>query len=319
MEVCTDKLAMGYWPRSATQSATRLGKTGGSALTTTESEMGREYKAGEECVPGYRLAKFLGRGGFGEVWRAVGPGGTEVALKLIALDRKQGMKEFRSLRLVKRIHHPNLVPILAFWLIDANGTPLDDESIDLLGSNLIDSSRQANAAGTATMQFNVARAEQLIIAMGLGEKNLLDVLKEYQAKGLAGIPLDELLDFMEGSARAIDFLNTARHDLGGPQPVAIQHCDIKPQNIMLVGDAVQVCDFGLARSLSDVRSTSVAASIAYGAPELFWENKPTHATDQYSLPSPIMSCAPAICRSAPMRPRSRSCRLTVTAISTCTI
>jgi serine/threonine protein kinase len=244
--------------------------------------MGREYKAGEECVPGYRLAKFLGRGGFGEVWRAVGPGRTEVALKLIALDRKQGMKEFRSLRLVKRIHHPNLVPILAFWLIDANGTPLDDESIDLLGSNLLDTSRQI-APGSATMQFNVARAEQLIIAMGLGEKNLLDVLKEYQAKGLAGIPLDELLDFMEGSARAIDFLNTARHDLGGPQPVAIQHCDIKPQNIMLVGDAVQVCDFGLARSLSDVRSTSVAASIAYGAPELFWENKPTHATDQYSL------------------------------------
>jgi serine/threonine protein kinase len=244
--------------------------------------MGREYKAGEECIPGYRLAKFIGRGGFGEVWRAVGPGGTEVALKIIALDRKQGMKEFRSLRLVKRIHHPNLVPILAFWLIDAEGNPLDDESIDLLGSNIVDSNRQS-AASTATVHFNMTRAEQLIIAMGLGEKNLLDVLKEYQAKGLAGIPLEELLDYMEGSARAIDFLNNARHDLGGPQPVAIQHCDIKPQNIMLVGDAVQVCDFGLARSLSDVRSTSVAASIAYGAPELFWENKPTHATDQYSL------------------------------------
>ncbi|HWB13909.1 MAG TPA: protein kinase [Pirellulales bacterium] len=243
--------------------------------------MGREYKAGEEPIPGYRLAKFIGRGGFGEVWRAVGPGGTEVALKMIALDRKQGMKEFKSLRLVKRIHHPNLVPILAFWLVDADGVPLDDESIDLLGSNLLDG-RQPSTA-TATMQFNAARAEQLIIAMGLGEKNLLDVLKEYQVKGLAGIPLEELLDYMEGSARAIDFLNTPRHNLGGPQPVAIQHCDIKPQNIMLVGDAVQVCDFGLARSLSDVRSTSVAASIAYGAPELFWENKPTHATDQYSL------------------------------------
>jgi serine/threonine protein kinase len=243
--------------------------------------MGREFKAGEEPVPGYRLAKFIGRGGFGEVWRAVGPGRTEVALKMIALDRKQGMKEFKSLRLVKRIHHPNLVPILAFWLVDADGVPLDDESIDLLGSNLLDS-RQVGSA-TATMQFNVARAELLIIAMGLGEQNLLDVLKEYQAKGLTGIPLEELLDYMEGSARAIDFLNTPRHNLGGAQPAAIQHCDIKPQNIMLVGDAVQVCDFGLARSLSDVRSTSVAASIAYGAPELFWENKPTHATDQYSL------------------------------------
>ncbi|HET6880117.1 MAG TPA: protein kinase, partial [Pirellulales bacterium] len=246
--------------------------------------MTKEFKIGDEPVPGYRLGKFLGRGGFGEVWRAVGPGGTEVALKSIALDRKQGMKEFRSLRLVKRIHHPNLVPILAFWLIDSEGHPLDDENIDLLGSNIIDSRGGPNAvAVTATMQFNAARPELLIIAMGLGEKNLLDVLKDHQAKGLPGIPLEELLDYMEGSARAIDFLNTARHNLGGDQPVAIQHCDIKPQNIMLVGDAVQVCDFGLARSLTDVRSTSVAGSIAFGAPELFWENKPTHATDQYSL------------------------------------
>lgn len=247
--------------------------------------MTKEYKVGDEPIPGYRLAKFLGRGGFGEVWRAVGPGGTEVALKSIALDRKQGMKEFRSLRLVKRIHHPNLVPVLAFWLIDTDGHPLDDDSVDLLGSSIIDSKSGPSAAAvaTATMQFNPARPDQLLIAMGLGEKNLLDVLKGYQAKGLSGIPLEELLDYMEGSARAIDFLNTARHDLGGAEPVAIQHCDIKPQNIMLVGDAVQVCDFGLARSLTDVRSTSVAGSIAYGAPELFWENKPTHATDQYSL------------------------------------
>lgn len=250
----------------------------------TGCEMAREYKLGDEPIPGYRIAKFLGRGGFGEVWRAVGPGGTEVALKSIALDRKQGMKEFKSLRLVKRIHHPNLVPILAFWLVDNEGNPLDDDNIDLLGSNLVDSMRGVSAStGTATMQFNAAKAEQLVIAMGLGEKNLLDLLKEYQGQGLTGIPLEELLDYMEGSARAIDFLNTARHDLGKGQPVAIQHCDIKPQNIMLVGDAVQVCDFGLARSLTDVRSTSVAGSIAYGAPELFWENKPTHATDQYSL------------------------------------
>ncbi len=246
--------------------------------------MTQEYKVGDEPVPGYRLAKFLGRGGFGEVWRAVGPGGTEVALKSIALDRKQGMKEFRSLRLVKRIHHPNLVPILAFWLIDTDGNPLDDDSVDLLGSNIIESKSGPSAgAATATMQFNPARPDQLLIVMGLGEKNLFDVLKQEQEKGSPGIPLEELLDYMEGSARAIDFLNTARHELGGAEPVAIQHCDIKPQNIMLVGDAVQVCDFGLARSLTDVRSTSVAGSIAYGAPELFWENKPTHATDQYSL------------------------------------
>ena len=239
--------------------------------------MAQEYHKDDEPVPGYRLSKFLGRGGFGEVWQAVAPGRTEVALKIISLDRKQGMKEFRSLRLVKRIRHPNLVPILAFWLKDADGNLMDDDSAELLGSSVSDSQLQGKSA-----YFNIARADQLVIAMGLGDKNLLVQLQEYQAAGRQGIPEDELLDYMEGSARAIDFLNSPRHDLGSG-PVAIQHCDIKPQNIMLVGDAVQLCDFGLARSLTDVRSTSVAGSIAYGAPELFWENKPSAATDQYSL------------------------------------
>ena len=30
---------------------------------------------------------------------------------------------------------------------------------------------------------------------------------------------------------------------------AIQHCDIKPHNLMIVGGSVQVCDFGLARMM----------------------------------------------------------------------
>lgn len=239
--------------------------------------MVQEYRTGDEPIPGYRLSKFLGRGGFGEVWQAVAPGRTEVALKIISLDRKQGMKEFRSLRLVKRIRHPNLVPILAFWLKDADGNVMDDDSAEVLGANVTDSQWQGKSA-----YFNVARADQLVIAMGLGDKNLLALLEEYRAVGRPGIPEEELLDYMEGCARAIDFLNSPRHELGSG-PVAIQHCDIKPQNIMIVGDAVQLCDFGLARSLTDVRSTSVAGSIAYGAPELFWENKPSEATDQYSL------------------------------------
>ena len=59
--------------------------------------MGRSYYKGEEPVPGYKLIQPLGRGGFGEVWKATGPGGIPVALKIIGLTGKQGSKELRAI------------------------------------------------------------------------------------------------------------------------------------------------------------------------------------------------------------------------------
>ena len=87
--------------------------------------MGRSYNKGEEPVPGYKLIQPLGRGGFGEVWKANGPGGIPVALKIIGLTGKQGFKELRAIQRVKLIRHPNLVPITAFWLKDRAGNVLD--------------------------------------------------------------------------------------------------------------------------------------------------------------------------------------------------
>ena len=238
------------------------------------------YQPGEEAVPGYRLVRRLGSGNFGEVWQAAAPGGTQVALKFMSLDDK-GLREFRSLKLVKRIRHPNLVPLMAYWVKDADGNILEDAETEeeveqppkvaetLVASAVRDMHRPRGSGPT-----------ELIVAMGLGDKSLYDRLAECQDKGHTCIPADELLTYMHQAASALDYLN---HPVTDPRwsRAAIQHRDVKPQNILIVGGAAQVCDYGLARALDDTRNTC-SLSPAYAAPESF-EGKICSQTDQYSL------------------------------------
>ena len=74
---------------------------------------------------------------------------------------------------------------------------------------------------------------------------------------MTGIPLDVLLDYMEDAAKGIDYLNLPIHDLG-KGPMSIIHGDIKPQNLLIVGNSLQICDFGLARSIDELRKTATA-------------------------------------------------------------
>ena len=71
------------------------------------------FKTGDEPIPGYRLQHFVGRGQYGEVWSAIGPGGALAALKLISLSGNAGLKELRALQRIKLIRHPHLMPITA--------------------------------------------------------------------------------------------------------------------------------------------------------------------------------------------------------------
>jgi serine/threonine protein kinase len=203
----------------------------------------RNWSRGDEPIPGHRLIARLGGGGGGEVWKAQSAGGFTVALKLVPLVAKMGEAELRSLEVLKSIRHPNLLAIFGAW-------------------------QQQN---------------HLIIAMELADKTLHDRHREEVNQGRPGIPRAELLEYIQEAAKGIDYLNNPGHSVGGREKVSVQHRDIKPQNILLLGNGVKVADFGLAKVLENkVTSNTGAITIAYAAPE-FLQGLTSHRSDQYSL------------------------------------
>lgn len=198
---------------------------------------------GSRPLPEYELVRLLGRGGYGEVWQATGPGGFDLALKFIRLGEKAGEAELRSLALMKNVRHPHLLPMFGAW----------------------------------------QRDEYLIIAMELADGTVIDRLEDARRRGQPGLPRDELLAYLGEAAKGIDFLNDYRSPSELTDAPGIQHKDIKPQNLLLVGGSVKVADFGLAKLLKNATaSVSGGLTVAYAPPE-FFNSQVTRWSDQYSL------------------------------------
>ena len=199
--------------------------------------------AGTEPVPGYLLVELLGRGGFGEAWKALGPGGFPVALKFLRVGEGIAAPEVRSLTFLKDIRHANLLSVFGAW----------------------------------------QNEDYIIIAMELADRTLLDRSRQLTSQGHIGVPFSELIDYMYDAAKGVDYLNEPRHVLDGKVAVSIQHRDIKPHNLFMVGGSVKVGDFGLARVLEqNWTQHSGSMTPAYAAPE-FFQGQTSDRSDQYSL------------------------------------
>lgn len=237
-------------------------------------------KPDDEPVPGYRLKKFLGKGQFGEVWMSTSPGKTHVALKFLNVGRREGRKEFRAIQRVKSIRHANLTPVISLWLLDEAGNVLTDDAMEEIGTD-----STLGTLNVSTVGVEMEKPSQLVVAQLLGDKTLGQRLEECQQAGEQGIPLKELLPYIEEAAKGIDYLNECRHVLDDKK-VSIQHCDVKPANMLLIGDSVQICDYGVAQIIAaakdSTRAKSPVGSPAYISPECSRQMPSSHS-DQYSL------------------------------------
>jgi len=238
------------------------------------------FSKGDKPIPGYQLERFLGRGQFGEVWAADGPGGTLVALKFIALQQKTGIRELKSIQAVKRIKHANLCSVNAMWLLGYDGDVLDDHEIELLIRNQARDKEAASQTLAIEQTQTLNNPQYLVVSMTLAEGSLEERLKSFTE---GGIPRDQLMDYMLQAARGIDFLNSPVHNVAG-EMVGIQHRDIKPANLLFAGDSVLVGDFGVAAAFGeyDTEATSVVGSLCYMSPESI-KRMPSYSSDQYAL------------------------------------
>jgi serine/threonine protein kinase len=198
---------------------------------------------GLEPFPGYRLVRFLGRGGWGEVWEARQPDGKGVALKFLPCDSSlASAQEIRALQSIRQLRHPHLLRIERIWCYDRH----------------------------------------VVICMELAEGSMLDLLEVCRREFNGGIAPQHLCHFLSQAADALDYLNARQH-LVNEQRVAVRHCDVKPSNLLIHGGKVKVADFSLAAQTSSTMCTHRrVGTLHYAAPEIFhgWLSE---RTDQYAL------------------------------------
>lgn len=200
---------------------------------------------GSQPIPGHRLTQRLGSGAFGEVWEAHDPEGKLVALKFMDCRTAPSLisSEIRFLRGISELNHPHFIH----------------------------------------MHGVHATAHHIVLSMERADGNLENLRQVYLEETGKNVPIDHLLELLEQAAEGLDFLAEQKLPAVNPSSRGLQHCDIKPSNLLLLGECVKIADFGLCASTSWLtHRNSWRGTPPYAAPELF-KGQAAVGTDQFAL------------------------------------
>ncbi|XP_014505926.1 probable receptor-like protein kinase At1g11050 [Vigna radiata var. radiata] len=195
---------------------------------------------------------FIGRGGFGMVYKGILPDGTMVAVKRLEESDSQGDTLFYSeVEIVSNLKHRNLVPLIGCCLVD------EGHNLEYRGRYLV---HEYMPNGSLQDHLFPTKLEN-----------------QYTTKSLTWTQRKSII---------LDVANALVYLHFGVKP-AVYHRDIKATNILLDADMrARVGDFGLVKRSSESTShlnTIVAGTRGYVAPEYALYGQLTDKSDVYSF------------------------------------
>lgn len=200
--------------------------------------------AGCKPIPGYRVTRPLGSGAFGDVWEAEGPGGA-VALKFLDCRKRSPAMVAGEVRVLRELTKLQHPNIIPLHGVHAWG-------------------------------------QYVILSMERADHNVEDLRQAYLQDAGTNIPTDRALDLIEQAAGALDFI-AGRRDGGLTGSRGMQHCDVKPSNLLLVGGTLKVADFGLCAGTGwQTHQSGWRGTVPFAAPELY-RGAAVTGTDQFAL------------------------------------
>jgi serine/threonine protein kinase len=198
---------------------------------------------GRQPIPGHVLTGKLGAGAFAEVWEAARDDGRKVALKFLDTRAKGSSLIAGEVRVLR-----GLSELRHPHVIHLHGV--------------------------------IASAQYVVLIMERATCNLSDLHDAYQEETGGHVPPEHALELLEQAALALDFLAGVK--ISGATH-GLQHCDVKPSNLLMVGHTLKIADFGLcAGSGWQTHQKGWKGTRPYAAPELF-KGSATAGTDQFAL------------------------------------